>query len=182
MGGILTLKIFLDTFPMINPDAADISQAESSTRATYQGIAVASYNLGCFIGAVITIFIGNPLGRKRMILLGTAIMVVGAALQASATTLEHFIIGRIITGLGNGGNTSTVRNSQVYPRSSQFSLLPHSTWRRLNDSGPGGQAYRPHFSIPPFQRPTFQRPRLNTTSRSQHGSPSAQRATSEGRW
>lgn len=78
-------------------------------RATYQGIAVASYNLGCFLGAMITIFIGNPLGRKRMIILGTSIMVVGAILQASATTLEQLIIGRIITGLGNGGNTSTVR-------------------------------------------------------------------------
>lgn len=107
-GGILTLKVFLDTFPLINPDAEGISDAESSMRATYQGIAVASYNLGCFIGAMITIFIGNPLGRKRMIILGTAIMVIGAILQASATTLEQLIVGRIITGLGNGGNTSTV--------------------------------------------------------------------------
>jgi MFS family permease len=108
MGGILTLKVFLDTFPMINPDADGLTTAESSMRSTYQGIAIASYNLGCFIGAMITIFIGNPLGRKRVIMLGTSIMVVGAILQASATTLEHFIIGRIITGLGNGGNTSTV--------------------------------------------------------------------------
>ncbi|KAJ4302445.1 hypothetical protein N0V88_002589 [Collariella sp. IMI 366227] len=108
MGGILTLKVFLDAFPMINPKAFGISEEESSTRSTYQGIAVASYNLGCFIGAMITIFIGNPLGRKRVIMLGTAIMVIGAILQASATTLEQFIIGRIITGLGNGGNTSTV--------------------------------------------------------------------------
>ena len=108
MGGILTLKVFLDAFPMINPEAEGLTHAESSTRSTYQGIAVASYNLGCFIGAVITIFIGNPLGRKRVIMLGTAIMVIGAILQASATTLEQFIIGRIITGLGNGGNTSTV--------------------------------------------------------------------------
>ena len=53
-------------------------------------------------------FIGNPLGRKRAIMLGTSIMVVGASLQASAFTIEHFIIGRIITGLGNGINTSTV--------------------------------------------------------------------------
>lgn len=108
MGGILTLKVFLDAFPMINPNAFGITEEESSTRSTYQGIAVASYNLGCFIGAMITIFIGNPLGRKRVIMLGTAIMVIGAILQASATTLEQFIIGRIITGLGNGGNTSTV--------------------------------------------------------------------------
>ncbi|KAK4104430.1 general substrate transporter [Parathielavia hyrcaniae] len=108
MGGILTLKVFLDAFPMINPEAPGLTHEESSTRSTYQGIAVASYNLGCFLGAVITIFIGNPLGRKRVIMLGTAIMVIGAILQASATTLEQFIVGRIITGLGNGGNTSTV--------------------------------------------------------------------------
>jgi MFS family permease len=86
-----------------------ITSAESSSRATNQGVAIASYNLGCFLGAIITVFIGNPLGRKRVIMLGTAIMVVGAILQASATTLPHLIIGRIITGLGNGGNTSTVR-------------------------------------------------------------------------
>ncbi|UNI23665.1 hypothetical protein JDV02_009471 [Purpureocillium takamizusanense] len=108
MGGILTLPIFLSQFPKINDKEAGLSPSEASNRSTYQGIAIASYNLGCFIGAVITIFIGNPLGRKRMIFLGTAIMIVGAALQASATTLEHFIIGRVITGLGNGGNTSTV--------------------------------------------------------------------------
>lgn len=35
-------------------------------------------------------------------------MVVGAALQCSAFGLDHFIIGRVITGIGNGLNTSTV--------------------------------------------------------------------------
>ncbi|KAF6789367.1 sugar transporter stl1 [Colletotrichum musicola] len=107
-GGILTLPAFQNQFPSISPEMASVPEHEVSTRATNQGIAVASYNLGCFLGAIITIFIGNPLGRKRMIILGTAIMVIGAALQASAFTVEHFIIGRIITGLGNGGNTSTV--------------------------------------------------------------------------
>ena len=108
MGGILTLDVFLEQFPDINDRATGLSSSEKSNRSIYQGISVASYNLGCFIGAIITIFIGNALGRKRMIFLGTSIMVVGAALQASAFKLEHFIIGRIITGLGNGGNTSTV--------------------------------------------------------------------------
>ena len=114
MGGILTLPIFLDQFPDINPNRPGLTAAQSSTASTYQGISVASYDLGCFIGAIITIFIGNPLGRKKIILLGTAIMIVGAALQASATTLEHFIIGRIITGIGNGGNTSTVSQTFSY--------------------------------------------------------------------
>lgn len=110
MGGLLTLPVFLEQFPDINDKDPAIANdhALQSNRSTYQGIAIASYNLGCFIGAIIAIFIGNPLGRKRMIFLGTAIMIVGAALQASAYKLEHFIIGRIITGLGNGGNTSTV--------------------------------------------------------------------------
>ncbi|KAK4219788.1 general substrate transporter [Rhypophila decipiens] len=108
MGGILTLAVFLEAFPTINPNAVGISDAEASTRSTTQGISVASYNLGCFIGALISIFIGNPLGRKKVIMLGTAIMVVGAILQASATSLPHFIVGRVITGIGNGGNTSTV--------------------------------------------------------------------------
>ncbi|TEA16362.1 Sugar transporter STL1 [Colletotrichum sidae] len=107
-GGILTLPAFQQQFPTINPEDPDITSGEKTIRSTNQGIAVASYNLGCFIGAVISIFISNKLGRKRMIILGTSIMVIGAALQASAFSLEHFIIGRIITGLGNGGNTSTV--------------------------------------------------------------------------
>ncbi|KAK8001505.1 general substrate transporter [Apiospora marii] len=107
MGGILTMRNFLDDFPSIDPDGTE-DPALRSTRAGTQGISVAAYNLGCFLGAVITIWIGNPLGRRRMILLGTAVMVIGAILQASATTLPHFIIGRIITGIGNGGNTSTV--------------------------------------------------------------------------
>ncbi|KAM0330760.1 hypothetical protein ACHAQA_003714 [Verticillium albo-atrum] len=117
MGGILTLRIFLDQFPEIDPDTA-ANAAESSSRATHQGISIASYNLGCFFGAILAIFIGNPLGRKRMIILGTAIMVVGAALQASAFGIAHLIVGRIITGLGNGINTSTVPTWQSETSSS----------------------------------------------------------------
>lgn len=107
-GGILTMPSFLSHFPQIDSSAAGLSAAEASSRSTTQGITTAAYNLGCFLGAVITIFISNPLGRKRMIILGTSIMIIGAVLQASAMSLPHLIVGRIITGLGNGGNTSTV--------------------------------------------------------------------------
>ena len=53
-------------------------------------------------------FLGNPLGRKKTILLGSSIMIIGAILQCSAFSLPQLIVGRIITGLGNGANTSTV--------------------------------------------------------------------------
>ncbi|KAI0196621.1 general substrate transporter [Xylaria flabelliformis] len=109
-GGILTMPQFLNIFPAIDPSDPAIANdvALKAQRAETQGITVASYNLGCFVGAVISIFISDRLGRKRMIILGTSIMIIGAILQSSSSTLPHLIIGRIITGLGNGGNTSTV--------------------------------------------------------------------------
>lgn len=107
-GGLLDLPAFIRHFPSINPDEEGISDALSSTRSTYQGITVASYNLGCFTGAIITIFIGNPLGRRKTIFLGCTIMATGAILQCTAFQLPHFIIGRFVTGIGNGMNTSTV--------------------------------------------------------------------------
>lgn len=77
MGGILTMPQFLEYYPSINTEDEMLKDnpALSQQRANEQGIAVASYNLGCFVGAVITVFISNALGRKRMIILGTSIMV-----------------------------------------------------------------------------------------------------------
>ena len=108
-GGLLDLPSFTKYFPKINPDAVGISIEESKARSTYQGIAVAAYNLGCFLGAVFTIFVGNPLGRRRTIFYGSIIMTIGALLQCTSYDLPQFIIGRIVTGWGNGMNTSTVR-------------------------------------------------------------------------
>ncbi|CZT43586.1 probable MFS monosaccharide transporter [Rhynchosporium secalis] len=107
-GGLLTLDSFRSQFPGIDPLQSGISATESSNRSTYQGITVASYNVGCFLGAIMCIWISNPLGRRKTIFLGTAIMVIGAILQASSYSIAQFIIGRIVTGIGNGLNTSTV--------------------------------------------------------------------------
>lgn len=101
MGGLLTLGSFVDTFPEINTSNPPAGKSSSYT-STIQGISIACYNLGCFVGAVLTIWIGDWLGRKKTIFLGSAIMVVGASLQCSAFSLGHLIAGRIITGLGNG--------------------------------------------------------------------------------
>lgn len=106
MGGLLTLPSFVEVFPEINVDAAPADQ--KTHVSTIQGISVASYNVGCFCGAIACIWIGDILGRRKTIFTGSAIMIVGAALQASAFGLPQFIVGRIITGMGNGLNTSTV--------------------------------------------------------------------------
>jgi MFS family permease len=54
------------------------------------------------------IWVGDRLSRRRTIFLGSAIMVIGAILQCTSFTLAHFIVGRLVTGYGNGLNTSTM--------------------------------------------------------------------------
>jgi sugar porter (SP) family MFS transporter len=111
MGGLLTLDSFIATFPQLDTSSQkykDMSPTGQLHQSNIQGISVAGYNLGCFVGSIICIFVGNKLGRRKTIFVGSAIMVVGATLQCTAFGLPHFIVGRLITGIGNGLNTSTV--------------------------------------------------------------------------
>lgn len=102
-GGLLTLHSFNRHFPSINTLVN-----KSAAASTRQGITVAAYNLGCFSGSIPTIWLGNWLGRRKAIFLGSSIMVVGALLQCTSFELAQLVIGRLVTGFGNGINTSTV--------------------------------------------------------------------------
>ena len=64
--------------------------------------------LGALIGCVINFFIGDILGRRKMIWVAMGLIIVGATLQTSAYSLAHLITGRIITGFGTGIDSSTV--------------------------------------------------------------------------
>ncbi|KAF2768572.1 general substrate transporter [Teratosphaeria nubilosa] len=97
-------RLLLVRLPQI--DTRNVSGA--SHRATVEGIPIGSYNLGCFLGAISCIWIADLLGRKRTIFFGSAIMVIGATIQCASFSLGQLVAGRIITGLGNGMNTSTV--------------------------------------------------------------------------
>jgi MFS family permease len=67
----------------------------------------AIYDVGCFIGAIVAFTIGERLGRKNTIILGTAIMSVGVILKTSSFSLAQMFVGRVILGIGNGINTAT---------------------------------------------------------------------------
>ena len=73
-----------------------------------QGTVVAIYEIGCLFGSIFTFFFGERFGRRRTILLGCSVLCVGAALQVASFGIPQLIVGRIVTGLGNGINTSTV--------------------------------------------------------------------------
>lgn len=49
------------------------------------------------------------LGRRKCIMAGCAILSIGAALQCSAYGIPQLIVGRVVAGVGNGLNTSTIR-------------------------------------------------------------------------
>jgi MFS family permease len=65
------------------------------------------YNIGCFLGAVSTIWTGDILGRPRQILLGSTVIGIGAIIQTCSWTVASMMVGRIIAGIGTGMNTAT---------------------------------------------------------------------------
>ena len=62
-------------------------------------------------------FIGDWLGRRWMVIWGALVMIIGVVIQVTAMTgskpLAQFIVGRVITGVGNGMNTSTIPTYQA---------------------------------------------------------------------
>ncbi|KAJ5682796.1 hypothetical protein N7462_005961 [Penicillium macrosclerotiorum] len=98
-GGILTNQNFLGTFN--NPDS------------TIQGQITSPYYLGAMFGALFSRVIGDRIGRRRAIILGCIFLTIGGALQASASTLAHMIVGRIVGGFGTGLNTTAIPMWQV---------------------------------------------------------------------
>ncbi|CAG8076186.1 unnamed protein product [Penicillium salamii] len=96
-----------------NPDAA------------LQGDIVALYDIGCIIGSIVVFFIGERLGRRWMLMTGGTIMILGTAILATSTTVAQLIVGRIVTGVGNGMNSSTapVYQSESAPSEIRGTLL-----------------------------------------------------------
>ena len=71
------------------------------------GVMTSIYNIGCFIGAMSTIWTGDILGRPRQIILGSTVIGIGAIIQTCSWTVPSMMVGRIVAGLGTGMNTAT---------------------------------------------------------------------------
>lgn len=72
---------------------------------------------GCLFGAIWALLFGEWMGRRWMIISGASVMIVGVIIQVTAwwgqLQLVQFIFGRVITGIGNGMNTSTIPTYQA---------------------------------------------------------------------
>lgn len=108
MGGLLTLPTFVETFPEMDTISKHITAEQKSKNSTIQGVAIALYEIGCMIGALSCTSLGERLGRRKIIFLGALVMIGGSIIQAASFGLAQFIVGRIVTGFGNGFITATV--------------------------------------------------------------------------
>ncbi|KAK9357662.1 general substrate transporter [Lipomyces starkeyi] len=107
MGGFVNSPQFLNTFG--NPGATMI------------GVFVAIYEVGAFIGSVISSLVGESLGRRKTIATGSVIMIIGAVLQASSYSRVQLIIARVVSGIGMGfiNSTTPVLQAEYSPKASR---------------------------------------------------------------
>lgn len=107
MAGIITGSQFNHEFP-----PTDESRGNKLHVTVIQGAVTACYELGCFFGALFALFRGEKIGRKPLIFSGSLIIILGTVISVTAYRehwgLGQFVIGRVITGIGNGMNTATI--------------------------------------------------------------------------
>nr|AYF55694.1 hexose transporter [Shiraia sp. slf14] len=105
MSGIISSEPFNHYFP------------ETYKNSTWQGFVTAIYEIGCLFGAVMMLVFGDALGRRKGIIIGAGIMILGAVIQVTSfkghNAMAQFIIGRVVTGVGNGMNTATIPTYQA---------------------------------------------------------------------
>jgi MFS family permease len=78
MSGLLTGRAFTNQFP-------EIDTTDSGTgSASLQGTVVAIYEIGCLFGSLFTFFYGERFGRRRTIMLGCTVLMIGAAIQTAS--------------------------------------------------------------------------------------------------
>ncbi|OJJ06679.1 hypothetical protein ASPVEDRAFT_140773 [Aspergillus versicolor CBS 583.65] len=105
MSGIISDKAFNNVFTATKDDSV------------MQALVTAVYELGCLAGAIFALVFGDRTGRRWMIFAGAIVMIVGVIIQVTSFVghipLLQFFFGRVITGIGNGMNTSTIPTYQA---------------------------------------------------------------------
>jgi MFS family permease len=106
VGGLLSLRDWNDHFPQIN--TVDAEGADKSTKSTRQGAVVASFTIGALFGALACTWIGDVLGRRKVIFGASILTLIGEVLQCTSFHLAQFVVGRVILGCGVGALSATV--------------------------------------------------------------------------
>ncbi|RDK40627.1 general substrate transporter [Aspergillus phoenicis ATCC 13157] len=106
VGGLVSVESWTKTFSEI--DTIHTVGAVKSHNLTVQGVVISTFTLGALIGALSCSFIGDILGRRRVIFAGSLATLVGEVLCCSSFGLAQLIVGRLIIGVGIGMLSGTV--------------------------------------------------------------------------
>lgn len=119
LSALLTLDDFQKSIPLMTPltksNALCWLDPEHTIRDTSQctgdpntqAAAVAIYQIGCFLGAVVILYYGETFGRKSSTFWGSLIMIIGTIMQVASFEYGLFTAGRVVGGIGNGMVTSS---------------------------------------------------------------------------
>ena len=110
MSGLISLSHFIQFFTA----AGEGSEYHQNL---IQATITAVYELGCLLGAIYTLMFGDRTGRRWTIIPGACVMIIGVIIQVTSwwdeVQLAQFMVGRVITGVGNGMNTATIPTYQA---------------------------------------------------------------------
>lgn len=73
-----------------------ITTAKNPTGTYVIPMIASAYVLAALVCSLGVMVFGMPLGRRRCILFGDGLAIIGAALQSSAMSVPHIIMGRIV--------------------------------------------------------------------------------------
>jgi MFS family permease len=91
---LLVSENFISTFPQLQ-------------KPNIEGIFTSSFSLGNLVGCLVAALVGDRLGRRKTLWYGSALSATGGILQTGATTFAQLMVGRVISGLGNGMTSAT---------------------------------------------------------------------------
>ncbi|KAN0063126.1 hypothetical protein ACQY0O_004290 [Thecaphora frezii] len=106
LGSLYTLPSWINRFPEI--DTTNPSTNAGSIESILQGLVTGIYELGCFMGAISQLYLGNALGRRKNIWIGSVIMTVGAIGCTASYSLAQLFVFRVVLGIGNGMHTAAI--------------------------------------------------------------------------
>ncbi|EPQ28798.1 uncharacterized protein PFL1_03601 [Pseudozyma flocculosa PF-1] len=106
LGSLYTLPSWIEQFPEIDT-TTKVANA-SSSESILQGLVTGVYELGCFLGAISQLYLGNKLGRRKNIWIGSVIMTIGCIGCTASYNLAMLFVFRVILGIGNGMHTAAI--------------------------------------------------------------------------
>jgi len=84
---------------------------------------VALFNIGALFGAIAAAFTAERMGRKRTLIFGAAVVILGALLMGTSFERIQMMVARVVTGVGIGYITSV---TPVYQ--SEISIAAQRGW------------------------------------------------------